>query len=154
MKQEAKQVQYWERVFNRIPGIAHERIENKVKSGTPDYAYCINGVNGWIEFKVADGVPKRKETALKLGHWSGLQRVWMQARHTCPTVFFFLRVGEYDYILNTHTMFEIEQRPYSQILEDPNIFKVKIKKVSDWSISELLEIGSILEGNRVVPPQE
>jgi len=110
MKPEAQQTKDWIKVFNLIPGVeGHERIENKIGNGTPDFAYCIEGVHGWIEFKVHPA-PKRSTGKIgKIQHWKGMQREWMQKRYTSPTVFLVLRIGDRDYILNTHVMFSFEE---------------------------------------------
>tara|TARA_R100000656_G_scaffold37588_1_gene31713 strand:+ start:366 stop:803 length:438 start_codon:yes stop_codon:yes gene_type:complete len=86
----------WINVFNRIPNMQHERVENIARNGTADYAYCLNGVNGWIEFKVHYGkLPGR------CSHWTGPQRKWMRDRGESNTVFLMLRVQGYDVLLDT-----------------------------------------------------
>ena len=72
----------WGILFNRMENVqGHERIENSVKNGTPDYTYTIGGVNGWIEYKVITS-PKRSTTKLNLRHWTGPQRKWLLDRRT------------------------------------------------------------------------
>jgi len=119
LKPEDAMVKEWSKIFNLTPGmLAHERIENTAANGTPDYAYCIDGINGWIEFKVHAKPRDIEKRIAKVKHWKGLQREWMRARYSCPTVFLFLRVRDIDYIFNTNTMFTFEKEQYTILMED------------------------------------
>jgi hypothetical protein len=112
-KPEQKQYERWARLMHLLPGqVAYQRIENTVLSGTPDFAYTIDGVNGWIEFKVAHE-PKKESTPVKLRHWSPVQRAWMTNRSESKTVFLVVRVGEYDFLLDYNEMILFETVPNS-----------------------------------------
>lgn len=113
---ERDMVSAWAKIFNRIPAMQHhERIENAVSNGTPDYAYCVSGVNGWIEFKCMSA-PKKETTKLKVDHWKPLQRDWMKKHMYSPNVFLFLRVGDWDFVFDTHSMFTFEDLEYRELL--------------------------------------
>ncbi|MCK5020802.1 MAG: hypothetical protein KAS32_27520 [Candidatus Peribacteraceae bacterium] len=48
-------------------------VENSAYPGTPDVSY----IGGWIELKYAKTWPVRKDTALRLPHFTPQQRVWL-----------------------------------------------------------------------------
>lgn len=66
-------------------------VENPAHPGTPD----VNYVGGWIELKSADRWPARRETPLRLDHFTNVQRIWIRrrARHG-GLVHVLLRVGQ------------------------------------------------------------
>jgi hypothetical protein len=144
MKPENKLSKDWNLLLNRVPRIdGHESIENGVSNGTPDKMFTIAGVNGWAELKVAKE-PKRGSTCVKLPHWSRLQRQWMQARISCPNVFLVVRIGEWDYIFDTHTMFTIETTPYAQLKKHP--WRIKLGEPKEWTHCKLLLLSDKLRG--------
>lgn len=130
----------WINVFNCIPDMQHERIENIARNGTPDYAYCLNGVNGWIEFKVHYGkLPGR------CAHWTGPQRKWMRDRKESNTIFLLLRVQGYDVLLDTiyANMFEEFGVDYRGVFNYP----VKYRSEDVKSLNIDLEcLGKELQG--------
>lgn len=40
------------RALHAPPALVYKRIENRVDLGTPDVAYCLLGVSGWVEEKL------------------------------------------------------------------------------------------------------
>ena len=145
MKPETRQRMDWVPIFNLTPGMqAHERIENSVQNGTPDYTYTLDGINGWIEFKVHKPLKDPLKKIGSLRHWSGLQREWMRARYLSPTVFLFLRVGAWDFILDTRNMFNVEEMRYQDML-DSSILKVDMSRKEDLN---LLDLRRKLRGDR------
>lgn len=134
----------WDRLMNRVPGMqGHESVENSRNNGTPDKSQTVLDVNSWAELKIAQE-PKKDTTCVKLPHWSQLQRRWMQARMTCPTVFLVVRIGEWDYIFDTHSMFTIETTPYVQLKKHP--WRVKIGVADFWGYRELQLLSDKLRG--------
>lgn len=53
-----------------------ERVENRVKRDTPDLYLCTPSLAGWIELKVLDEFPVKRETPVRIGHWTTGQRDW------------------------------------------------------------------------------
>lgn len=51
------------------------RVENPLDPGMPDVSYCINGVEGWIELKVATW-PARPDGIVGRGLIRPAQRAW------------------------------------------------------------------------------
>lgn len=57
--------QVWHVMRDRVAAYGHwERVENAAGSGMPDVNYCVNGVEGWVELKLAgqDGSKPRSLT--------------------------------------------------------------------------------------------
>lgn len=53
-------------------------VENPVYPGTPD----VNYIEGWIELKSLDGLPKRlHSTKVKIAHYTPQQRAWILKRY-------------------------------------------------------------------------
>jgi hypothetical protein len=145
MKPEKKLQKDLAKVLNRIPTVSgHEAIENGTACGTPDYAYTIGGINGWFELKVQDE-PKDITKKLKIKHWTPNQRQWMKKRMLCPTVFLIVRIGEWDYIFDTKTMFFIENQCYAEIMEY-HPWRVKFSDQKFWSFIELSKLSAKLFG--------
>jgi hypothetical protein len=148
MKPEAKLSLEWDMLMNRLPNMdGHESIENTSNTGTPDKAFTISGINGWAELKVAKE-PKKDSTCIKLPHWSKIQRLWMKRRLTSSTVFLVLRVGIWDYILDTHNMFNIENIPYGDLKK--HIWKVQIGEHYFWNAANLLLFSNKLRGQDIL----
>ena len=55
-----------------------KRIENRIDKGTPDVAYTIRGISGWIELKHVPLAPKRASTPLKIPHLTLEQVLWQE----------------------------------------------------------------------------
>ncbi|MCK5600550.1 hypothetical protein KAR91_01705 [Candidatus Pacearchaeota archaeon] len=51
-------------------------VENPACPGTPDVQF----IGGWIELKFLETWPKRKETSVRIEHFSPQQRVWLLRR--------------------------------------------------------------------------
>ena len=60
----------------KLPSAHDVRVENSVGPGTPDLNYCINGVEGWIEFKQVPSLPKREDTPVFTGCLKPEQVLW------------------------------------------------------------------------------
>ena len=70
-----------------------QRVENRVGPGTPDVAYCFLGVSGWIELKEIHDWPKRKNTLVRVDHFTEEQRSWLRSWHNAGgRSFLLLRV--------------------------------------------------------------
>lgn len=54
-----------------------KRIENRIDKGTPDVAYTIKGVSGWIELKHVPLAPARATTTIKIPHLTMEQVLWL-----------------------------------------------------------------------------
>lgn len=145
MKPEARLSKDWDLLMCRVPDMdGHESVENSVHNGTPDKTQTVMGIHSWAELKVARE-PKRESTCIKMPHWSQLQRKWMQARVRCPTVFLVVRIGEWDYICDTDTMFTVETVSYRELkLIHP--WRVKIGQVNFWTNTELVLLRDRLMG--------
>lgn len=50
------------------------RVENRVEAGTPDVAYCLLGVSGWLELKSGAGL--EAEQLLWAEEWSRAGGLW------------------------------------------------------------------------------
>jgi len=78
------------------------RIENTCSRGTPDTAYSMDGVHGWIELKFEKEWPKRESTKLRLAHFTPEQKIFIRKHGTAGgRCFLFLRVGS-DFLLFEH----------------------------------------------------
>lgn len=148
MKPESKLSRDWDLLMPRVPSmLGHESVENTRHAGTPDKSFTVCGINGWSELKVARE-PKRGTSCIKLRHWSKLQRDWMLKRAPCLNIFLVVRVGEWDYILNTHEMFNFESIPYVEMQH--HFWPVKIGVASFWGESEMRQLQSKLMGVNIV----
>lgn len=146
IKPEARLRRDWVKIFNMMPGmLAHERIENMADNGTPDYAYCVDGINGWVEFKVHKEPKDHSKKVSKIRHWTSVQRAWMQKRYTSPTVLLILRMGDWDFILDTHNMFSFEERPYSYWMLNHS-WKINNKGGDVWNTMSLEGLRNKLKG--------
>src|SRR3954462_1003447 len=56
------------------------RVENLLDRGTPDVDWACWGSEGWIELKEIPEWPKRKDTIVRIAHFSDDQRIWLQDR--------------------------------------------------------------------------
>ncbi len=65
------------KVFGHI--VAHE---DKYSTGIPDTDYCFSGIAGWLELKIIQDWPKKKDTNLHtpLKHLTNDQINWMKKR--------------------------------------------------------------------------
>tara|TARA_R110002012_G_scaffold320022_2_gene542141 strand:+ start:565 stop:1002 length:438 start_codon:yes stop_codon:yes gene_type:complete len=140
---ENKQSHRWTRIFNNILGVmGHGRVENIGGNFTPDYQYCIDGINGWIEFKVYKLGVRRRVGKIK---WSQGQRDWMKERIGCPSVFLIVEIGDYDFIFDIDSMFTFEGNSYEYLVNNHDL---KIRREVYPSKDELLKIGNKLKGVR------
>lgn len=53
-----------------------ERVENRVKPGTPDLYVSHPKIRGWVELKYLAGFPARPTTPVKLSEWTSEQRAF------------------------------------------------------------------------------
>lgn len=75
-------------------------VENPACPGTPD----INTVLGWIELKHVERAPKRKNTPVRLTHYTPQQRLWSRRRAGAGGLaLMFLQVGQHYLLLNGTT---------------------------------------------------
>ena len=143
-KPEAVICKQWCNLMNLVRDVqGHERIENSMGVGTPDYCQTIGGIHSWVEFKVSKE-PKRDSTKIKLPHWTQSQRLWMKARVLCPTVFLLVRIGEWDYLFDSVNMFNIETIPYGELKK--HRWRIKISDIGTWSASDIELLSSRLKG--------
>jgi hypothetical protein len=56
------------------------RVENLLDRGTPDVDWACWGCEGWIELKELPEWPKRKDTIVRIPHFSDDQRQWLTTR--------------------------------------------------------------------------
>lgn len=90
----------WRHVRTRLRKYGHlERVENAVSSGTPDLNYCLRWrdrvAEGWIELKQIDKWPRNQRTAVRVDHFTQIQRIWLN--HRCllgGRAFVLLQVGQ------------------------------------------------------------
>lgn len=54
----------------------YERVENRVKPGTPDLYISCPALRGWIEFKYLPAFPVRATTSVRLSEWTSEQRAF------------------------------------------------------------------------------
>jgi len=66
----------WKTLRRALKSLDPVRIENRLEKGTPD----VNFLYGWIEVKQIDKWPVRKETPLRVPHFSPDQRTWLRRR--------------------------------------------------------------------------
>lgn len=153
LKPEDQQRLDWVKVFYRIPEMMFERVENKIGCGTPDMAYCINGINGWIEFKVQTKGPASMHLKnITVEHWLGLQREWMRQRYLSPTIFLFLRIGDLDFIFDVHTMFRFEEKTLGYLIDNHKwIYRMEGQK---WSPLMLEVLKQKLLGVEIIRTKE
>ena len=153
MKPEAQQRSDWAPILNSVEGLVREPVENMIKSATPDEAYTLKGVNGWIEYKVGEAPKNHKRPIRKLSHWTGLQREWMRKRYLSPTIFLLLRIEDYDYILNTKEMFGIEDVPYNELKTEYS-WRIPVNKIDDfWTLERMIYLKMLLLGELIQLPQ-
>ena len=83
------------------------RHEDACTLGVPDVSYgcrapmCINGdgVNGWIELKHVPEWPRRKNTTIKIKHFTTFQKMWLKNRgKQAGHCFLFVRIHD-DFLL-------------------------------------------------------
>lgn len=78
-----------------------ERIENRVKTNTPDVYACGHGVNCWMELKVLPRFPTRPSTTVRLDHWTSGQRFWaMRHLEHGGATLLLLQVGDEVFVAN------------------------------------------------------
>lgn len=73
-------------------------VENPVYPGTPD----VNYVEGWIELKSLDALPKKlHSTKVKIEHYTKQQRAWILKRHLKGgKVFLLLQIANEWFLFN------------------------------------------------------
>lgn len=85
-----------------------ERIENRLNTGTPDVAYSMRKVHGWIELKFMPDSPRRIDKPLKIEHFTPDQRNWLHKHGTRGGhCFILLRVGREpvsEWLMFDHTL--------------------------------------------------
>ena len=94
-----KESSLWKDFDHYVPG-DHVRIENAISTGTPDVNYCLtNGSSGWIEFKIIEDWPIRRETKVDTG-LRGDQAKFLHNRAIHGKAFLLLRVvkDEHDFL--------------------------------------------------------
>ena len=62
------------------PKCHHIRVENPANPGTPDLNYCMEKVEGWVEFKQVKALPKQADTPVFTGCLSPQQILWHMKR--------------------------------------------------------------------------
>lgn len=83
-------------LLDKGEGMDIMRVENMVQDGPPDVNFCYSGVEGWIELKFIDSIPKR-DTSKVFGS-KGLrpsQIIWIHRRvKRGGRVFILAKMGE------------------------------------------------------------
>lgn len=76
--------QYWGDVVRpalmSVPNADVTRIENAAATGTPDVTACVWQTDFWLELKNVVWPPKRKDTIIRLEHYTREQRLWIRRR--------------------------------------------------------------------------
>ena len=138
----------WIPVFNKVIGLSHHRVENKIGSGTPDYAFTTeNGTNGWIEFKCTKA-PKLmllRSVLPSIKGWKGLQRNFMRDRAKSKSCFLLLRVGDTDYLMGTGDMFSIEVIPL-HLFTESTPWAVPVDEIETMSYRNIANLELFLSG--------
>lgn len=57
-----------------------QRHEDKFQLGIPDVSFGLPGVNGWIELKFLKEYPKRRDSVIRIEHYTENQRQWLYRR--------------------------------------------------------------------------
>jgi len=71
-------------------------VENPAYPGTPDIAY----IGGWIELKYSRSWPARKNTPLRLPHYTPQQRVWAIEHWICGgAVWLVVQIGGTEWLV-------------------------------------------------------
>lgn len=87
----------WDRLRDAMQGRwTYERIENKVTKGTPDVAFSMEGKRGWIELKVLEAWPRKRQLPVRIPHFTREQKRFLSLHHRNGGggCFFFLLVSE------------------------------------------------------------
>ena len=148
MKPESELSKDFSLILNRISNVdGHEKIENSMCNGTPDYTYTIDGIHGFIEFKCCP-MPKKDNTFINLKHWTEPQRQWMRNRFRSNTVFLIVRCGDYDFIFDTKIMFEVEKIPFGNLKN--YAFNVSFKNKNYWKEVNLIILSNKLKGFNLI----
>jgi hypothetical protein len=74
------------------------RIENSVQEGTPDVNGCCNGIEFWVELKVAK-MPKRSSSPVRVDHFTNEQRRWLFDRVSNGGRAYLLLQVDHEYLL-------------------------------------------------------
>ena len=144
MKPELQLINDFSKLLNRMPNCqGHGRIENSINTGTPDYYYTIDGIHGFIEFKVAN-LPKKTDKTIKLNHFTASQQEWFRVRLNSPTIFLICRVGEFDFIFDTSMIFQIDKIEINMLMAYN--WKESFKNKTFWTNQNLLLLSNKLKG--------
>jgi hypothetical protein len=85
----------------RAKGVLTTHHEDALQSGIPDLSYSGGGHHGWIELKFLKAWPKRKETPVRIAHYTEEQRHFLLSRGRAGgRCWLLLRVGREHLLFN------------------------------------------------------
>lgn len=94
----------WTALNNAIGPLWHaQRHEDLVAKGLPDVSFGLAQVQGWIELKYLERWPNELRLAVKIRHFTPMQKVWLLVRgRTGGRCWLLLKVGEREWLLFHH----------------------------------------------------
>ncbi len=110
------------------------RIENsltydKTVIGVPD----INFIPGWAELKWKKGYPKRKDTPVRIEHYTQNQKDWLARRAEAGgNAWLVLRVRSHIYVFDAHGAQNVGDLTKDQLLEACIAFFPKTPKPEEF----------------------
>ncbi len=110
------------------------RVENLLTydgtvRGMPD----VNIVPGWCELKAIKAYPKRKNTPLRIEHYTDTQRAWLLRRVAAGgNAWLVLRVRSHIYVFDAHGAQSVGELTKDQLLEACIAFFPKTPKPEEF----------------------
>lgn len=74
------ETRFSKRFRSRLPSGHEVRVENPARPGTPDFNFCTQGVELWVEFKQVKEMPKKPDTPVFRGCLRPEQVLWLFMR--------------------------------------------------------------------------